>query len=470
MPVMQLDFDLHAQPPKPPEPKIHSVGEITRRIRQLLEGGIGAAWVEGEISNLRVQSSGHRYFTLKDSSSQLPCVLFSRDASALRGVNIADGMQVQVYGELSVYEPRGQYQMIVRTVHARGAGALQARFEALKKKLADEGLFDQDRKRPIPPFPATIGVITSPTGAAIRDFLTILHRRQPAIRIIINPVRVQGTGAAAEIAEAIRLFGRSQELGFPTPDVLVVTRGGGSLEDLWEFNEESVARAIAESRIPVVSAVGHEIDFTIADFAADLRAPTPSGAAEFLAADRKDILAQVNRDAARLNRAILNRFDLLTSQVAALRQSPLFREPQRRIAELRQTMDRMFASLSTAPAIAAERRKASLHALAERLSHLSPRHAIQERKNVTELLGRRASEAVARRIAEEKSRVERLGAVIATLSPTATLQRGFSMTLDAQGNPLKSATEVEPGMRLRTKFHDGEVESTALTPPSSGNK
>jgi len=269
-------------PAAPDEPVVLSVGQLTRRITGLLEGGIGSVWVEGEISNLRRQSSGHCYFTLKDEESQLSCVLFARSAAGK--TDLRDGLQVQLHGKISVYKPRGQYQLVVRLVQSKGEGMLQALFVELKRRLAQGGLFDQERKNPLPRFPRRIGVVTSPTGAAIRDFLHVLHRRHAGVRVVIPPVRVQGKGAAAEIAAAVSEFSRGGDAIGPV-DVIVVTRGGGSLEDLWEFNEESVARAIAASAIPVVSAVGHEIDFSIADFVADFRAPTPIAAAEILAAD-----------------------------------------------------------------------------------------------------------------------------------------------------------------------------------------
>ena len=255
--------------------KVLSVSELTGAVRALLEKQIGTVWVSGEITNLRAQSSGHIYFTLKDAGAQLGCVLFSREKVAQRDL-LADGQKVLLQGEVTVYEARGQYQLIVRDVELQGVGALQVAFEKLKQKLAAEGLFAAERKRPLPKFPARIGLITSPTGAAIRDVLHVVQRRNPALEIILAPARVQGQGAAEEIAEAIRTLN-----AFNSPlDLILVTRGGGSLEDLWAFNEEIVARAIFESAIPIVSAVGHEIDFTIADFVADARAATPSAAAE----------------------------------------------------------------------------------------------------------------------------------------------------------------------------------------------
>lgn len=464
---MQLDFDLHGKPASPPEPKIHTVAEITRRVRDLIERGVGEVWVEGEISNLRRQASGHQYFTLRDASSQLACVLFAGAAAGLRSLKLADGQNVQVYGGVSVYEARGQYQMIVRLVQNRGEGALQARFEALKRALAAEGLFDPDRKRPLPKFPRRVGLVTSPTGAAIRDFLNVLHRRHPGIEVLINPVRVQGKGAAAEIARAVREFGETEKLGLPAVDVIVVTRGGGSIEDLWEFNEEAVARAIAESAIPVVSAVGHEIDFTIADFAADLRAATPSAAAELLAADRVAVLARLRQDAGRLTGACRGRLDLLAARLETLRNSPLFREPARRVRDLRLTLDRQADILERQASFALERRRRVVENLFARLAARSPAQAIREVRHAAEISRRRMEEVVGREMTSRRTRLERTRGILEALNPAATLARGYTITLDETGHPLISAANVSEGASLRTRFHDGEVASTAakhLTP------
>src|SRR3954469_5403375 len=271
--------------------KVFTVGELTRQIRGALETRFGAVWVQGEVSNFRLQPSGHRYFTLKDQRAAISCVVF-RNTLPPTAPPIADGAQVQVYGSVSVFEPRGQYQLNVQILQTRGAGLLQAKFEALKRKLEAQGLFDSARKRPLPKFPKRIGIVTSPSGAAIRDMLNVLRRRAPNVEILISPVRVQGIGASAEIATAIRELATPNRAWEPL-DLIVIARGGGSIEDLWEFNEEIVARAIFHSALPVVSAVGHEIDFTIADFVADLRAPTPSAAAELIVPDATDLIRRV---------------------------------------------------------------------------------------------------------------------------------------------------------------------------------
>src|SRR6202045_602372 len=272
---MQLATDLFPQ-----STKIFTVAELTRSIRGTLETKFGAVWVQGEISNYKLHPSGHQYFRLKDQRAQISCVIL-RNAMAPLREPIVDGAQVQVYGNVSVFEARGQYQLSVQILQQQGFGVLQAKFDALKRKLDAEGLFAAERKQPLPKFPRRIGIVTSPSGAAIRDMLNVLKRRAPWLQILISPVRVQGTGAATEIAVAIRELAMPSTVWAPL-DLIVVTRGGGSIEDLWEFNEEIVARAIADARVPIVSAVGHEIDFTIADFIADLRAPPPSAAAELI--------------------------------------------------------------------------------------------------------------------------------------------------------------------------------------------
>src|SRR6266704_1222231 len=297
---MQRTTDLFPQ-----TSKVFTVSELTRNIRGTLQSKFGAVWVQGEISNYKLHPSGHQYFTLKDQRAQIACVIW-RDTMAPLRQPLADGAQVQIYGMVTVFEARGQYQLNVQILQPRGVGLLQAKFVALKRKLEAEGLFAPERKRPLPKFPRRIGIITSPTGAAIRDMLNVLRRRAPWLQILINPVRVQGTGAAQEIAVAIREFAMSNE-AFAPLDLIVVTRGGGSIEDLWEFNEEIVARAIFNSAVPIVSAVGHEIDFTICDFVADLRAPTPSAAAELIVPDIASLRRHMDNCARALGRELFNR-------------------------------------------------------------------------------------------------------------------------------------------------------------------
>ena len=462
---MQLDFDLKgtsSRPkpdPKPAAPTVLTVTALTRKVRGLLEEGIGEVWVEGEVSNLRRQSSGHAYFTLKDAGSQIACVLFAGQTAQLRGMNFTDGVHVQIQGSLTVYEPRGNYQIIVRRIQEKGVGALQAKFEELKRRLDAEGLFDPARKRPLPKFPRRIGVVTSPTGAAIHDFLNVLHRRQRGIEVVIFPVKVQGKGAAAGIAEAIRLLGDPSATGLPPFDVLVVTRGGGSLEDLWEFNEEAVARAVAASTVPVVSAVGHEIDFSICDFAADFRAPTPSAAAEILSADSAELIDKLRHLAARLRRPVLTRLDGIRSQLHAFERTALFLEPRRILLEKKQTLDRLREDLQSTADSAPDRLRFALERHARILAGHSPHLRISELSRRIaahrDSLERRAES----RLRNEKSLLDRNAAMLRALNPSSALARGYTITMDETGRILRSASEAMATAELTTRFQDGEIKS-----------
>jgi exodeoxyribonuclease VII large subunit len=440
----------------PDEPVVLSVGQLTRRITGLLEGGIGTVWVEGEISNLRRQSSGHSYFTLKDEESQLSCVLFARSAAGK--TELRDGIQVQLHGKISVYQPRGQYQLVVRLVQSKGEGMLQARFEELKRRLAEEGLFDQERKKPLPRFPRRIGVVTSPTGAAVRDFLNVLHRRHPGLRVVIHPVRVQGKGAAAEIAAAVSEFSRGGDAIGPV-DVIVVTRGGGSLEDLWEFNEESVARAIADSAVPVVSAVGHEIDFSIADFVADFRAPTPSAAAEILAADGGELLDRCRSLVGRIGREAMAVLQGHAAGEHRLSSSALFREPLRRLEEVRQTMDRAEDDLAGLMNRRIEGAKAGLATAGALLSAANPAQLLSVARQRLSSMRDQLDGQTGRRLERDRGRLDRVSAALAALSPEATLARGFSITRTAEGKVITSASQVKKGDCILTQLAEGAIES-----------
>ncbi len=452
---MQLDFDLRSGP-LPKGECILTVSAVTRKVRDLLEAQLSDVWVEGEVSNLRRQSSGHVYFTLKDAGSQLACVMFAGQAAQLRGLRFEDGVQVQVFGSLGVYEPRGQYQLIARKVRAVGAGALQAKFEELKARLAAEGLFDAARKRPLPKFPARIGVVTSPTGAAIRDFLHVLHRRQKGVQVVIHPVRVQGRGAAAEIAAAISEL--SGGIAGPV-DVIVVTRGGGSLEDLWEFNEEAVARAIVASAVPVVSAVGHEIDFTISDFAADVRAPTPSAAAEILSADAADLLGRLAQFRDRLAHLAGREVAAWRTALDSLARTALFSEPARVLRERRITLDRSEADLRGAlEGVVSERRRFLESASADLFRQNPARHVADSLARFQ--LARQRMEFLARAaITAGRSHSDRLAALLGALDPLGALARGYTLTTDADGRPVSSARSLQAGDKLRTRFADGTVAS-----------
>jgi len=417
--------------------KVFSVSELTRQIRGTLETKFSAVWVQGEISNYKLQPSGHQYFTLKDQRAQIACVIW-RDAMAPLRQPLIDGAQVQVYGTVTVYETRGQYQLSVQILQPRGVGLLQAKFEALKRKLETEGLFSQERKRPLPEFPRRIGIVTSQSGAAIRDMLNVLRRRAPWLQILINPVRVQGSGAAQEIAVAIRELAMPNE-AFAPVDLIVVTRGGGSIEDLWEFNEEIVARAIFHSAVPIVSAVGHEIDFTICDFVADLRAPTPSAAAELIVPDIVDLQRQIARCSRTLGRQLLNRL----------------RDAQQRLDHARETLQRCLAHKIDGY------KRGLFHALRV-LRARSPVRELMMRRNRFADLHRRLVACPARLIENARHRFNRIEGMLRVLAPDATLRRGYSITMTDPGQIIRTTAEVRSKMKIRTRVSDGEFDSEIL--------
>ncbi len=348
------------------EKHIFTVSELTKLIRGMLENSFPALWVEGEISNCTYHSSGHMYFSLKDAGSVVQCAMFKRSNEKLK-FKLKDGMKVISFGKISVYEPRGSYQLIVEEVEPKGIGALQLQFQQLKEKLQKEGLFDQAHKVPIPNLPTKIGIVTSPTGAAIRDILNIARRRFSNIEIILYPVRVQGAGSRDEIATAIRDFNT-----FGTIDVMIVGRGGGSLEDLWAFNEEVVARAIYDSEIPVISAVGHEIDYTIADFVADLRAPTPSAAAELVIPKKEDLIAAINTHTTRLRNGLTNMVDMLAQKLVRLRESYALKQPLKLVEQYEQMIDDLRKDLAIRVDHLVQMRGQDFNMLAQKLEVLSP--------------------------------------------------------------------------------------------------
>lgn len=435
----------------PKTPEVLSVSDLTRKVRAVLERNIGVLWVEGEIANFRKQASGHQYFTLKDERSQVSCVLFAR--TSLKQVALCDGMQVQIRGTLSVYEPRGQYQMVVSLVQPAGMGLLQAKFEALKRKLQAEGLFE--RKRPLPQFPKAIGIVTSPTGAAVRDMLNILHRRAPWVEIVINPVRVQGRGAAQEIAAAVEEFNRAGALGLPKVDVIVVARGGGSAEDLWEFNEEVLARAIYASGIPVVSAVGHEIDFSISDFVADLRAPTPSAAAELIVPDAPELKRRLDHMGVIMRRCLTELLSRWRTRLAYVERSVLFREPRQRLLQLQQQLDlareRLDGNLGDR-VTAAKHRVHQLHAA---LRQHRPDQILQLRKRELASLLERLVKTTSSHMDAASQRTRELEGMLRVLAPQATLERGFSITQNEAGEVICSKAQIAPGQRITTRVKDG---------------
>lgn len=474
----QWDFgELFPPEPKTPERKILSVAELTGQIRRLLEKQVGQVWVTGEVTNLRVQSSGHIYFTLKDVNAQLSCVLFRGESVAHREL-LQDGQKLLLQGDVTVYEARGQYQMIVRAVELQGIGALQIAFEKLKQKLQAEGLFAQGRKRSLPRFPQRIGLVTSPTGAAIRDVLHVVRRRHPGLEIILAPCRVQGDGAAREIAAAIRLLNaysqsvqrlasseiKAEELPLQRSnvseplDLILITRGGGSLEDLWAFNEEVVARAVFESAIPVVSAVGHEIDFTISDFVADFRAATPSAAAEIITEGAFSSCEFVSDSARRIRQLFQQQMDSKAYELSQLGQRLARVHPRRRFNDWLQRLDDLQGSLLRCAKTGTRQQRVQLRNASERLARVRPRQLLRQRRELLEQEIQRLQEQMRHRFSERESQLETLQTRLRLLGPEQVLARGYSITSDAvSGKVLRNAAEIKPGQRLRTRLKTGEV-------------
>ena len=420
-------FDRAASGPAAEPPRAESVTEFTRRLKQLLETGVRPTWVRGEVSNLRAQASGHVYFSLKDAGAQLSAVLFRGDALR-QTVKLRDGLQVIVYGEVSVYEARGQYQLIVRVVVDDGVGRLQREFEALKGRLAAEGLFAAERKKPIPTMPLTVGFITSPTGAAVQDFARIVMRRKWCGRVIVLPAKVQGEGSAMDMIAMLRL---AQQLKIF--DLLVIGRGGGSLEDLWAFNEEPLVRAVAECTLPIISAVGHEIDFTLCDFAADLRAETPSAAAELITSHFVDCGERVRQAEEAL-------WTLVTAGL------------QQATADVAHAKSRL--RLLT-PAAQIEQGYLRIDDLANRLGS-ALRHSTQARRQeLGELRGALAQHSPEKRVQIESHRLLALWKRLQAASPASVLNRGFVILRDEAGRPVVRRTAVHKGQRLNAEFGDG---------------
>ena len=427
-------------------------------MKNLLEIEIGDIWVGGEISNLRRQASGHCYFTLKDEGAQISCVLFRGNAARAKA-RPEDGMQVRLFGEVSVYEARGQMQLVVKQVEDAGLGDLQAKFEALKRKLDAEGLFDPEYKKPLPKFPKVVGLVTSPTGAALQDILNILTRRAPWVQPVLYPVRVQGKGAEREIASAIQLLGEPEENDLPRVDVIISGRGGGSLEDLWNFNEEVVARAIHACPIPVVSAVGHEIDFTIADFAADVRAPTPSAAAELVVPDAVELRSKTARVVSAMQRSLESRLKHDAAILRAARRALMPRDSERALREPVLELDRA--------------RQMFVDAAYERLDRLGNRireskllynahHPEQSIRRKTERLSNltiRLKRAVNEKLVHTGERLARIAALVETLGPQATFARGFSVTMNTEGEIIRDASTLEKGDVITTRLAEGKVDS-----------
>jgi exodeoxyribonuclease VII large subunit len=441
-----------------PSRRIWPVRELVGQVRELVEQEYGDVWVEGEISNFRPAPSGHVYFTLKDADAQLPVVLFRRQAMLLR-FRPEDGLHVLVRGRVSVYEQRGQMQLVAETMEPVGAGSLQLAFEQLKARLKAEGLFDAVRKHPLPAFPRTVGIVTSPTGAVIRDFLNIVSRRHSGLSVLLCPVSVQGDSAPAEVEAAINELNASGLV-----DVIVLARGGGSLEDLAAFNSERVARAIAWSSLPVVSAIGHETDFTIADFVADLRAPTPSAAAELITEAQHKIAEHLATQSHRLARAA--RFQLLQAR-QRLTRLPVSRAEGRMntlLHRLAQRLDDLSLRLEAAQSSQLRQRQRAVAELAAAVLRHDPRQGLAKARERLATCRTRLDRTLERMVHASAARLSALDARLHSLSPLAVLERGYALVLDAAGGVVRSTNQIAAGDQLTTRLADGDfisrVEST----------
>lgn len=430
------------------EREVLTVSQLNARARRLLEEVFPQVWVEGELSNLARPSSGHMYFTLKDSGAQVRCALFRQNAARVR-MDLRDGLLVRARGRVSLYEGRGDYQMILDSLEPAGDGALRQAFEALKLKLQNEGLFAAERKRPLPSHPARIGVITSPSGAAVRDIISVFGRRAPFIELVISPTAVQGREAAPQIVQALE---RADRAGF---DALILARGGGSLEDLWPFNEEMVARAVAACRTPIVSAVGHETDVSISDFVADLRAPTPSAAAELLSPDTPAMLRQLERFQRQLQQCMRTRLGQDRLRLEGLRRR--LRHPGERLAQQSQKLDELDMRLQRAWRHRLEQRQLQLHNLQGRLQHQHPRRLLHLLHERLALLQQRLPRAMEQQLQQRRQRLESTAQGLHLISPLATLGRGYSILLNQQGQAVRRQQDARPGERLQARLAEGQL-------------
>ena len=439
--------------------EVLTVSLLNQRARHLLEDVFPQVWVEGEISNLARPSSGHVYFTLKDASAQVRCALFRSSAARVRQA-LRDGLAVKVRGKVSLFEGRGDYQMILDTVEPAGDGALRLAFEALKDKLAAEGLFAAEGKRALPAHPQRIGIVSSPSGAVIRDIISVFRRRAPQVELTLVPTAVQGREATAQIVRALELADRQ---GF---DALILARGGGSLEDLWCFNEEAVARAVAACATPIVSAVGHETDVSIADFVADVRAPTPSAAAELLAPDSSDLQRRLDSLQRRLTLRMQHLLAARQMQLEGLRRR--LRHPGERLRQQAQRLDELELRLQRAMALRLQTASERLARLDTRLAGQHPERLLGLLRQRLEHLGQRLPRAIQAGLRERRQRLEATVQTLQVVSPLATLGRGYSILLDDRGRAVRRAADTVPGQRLSAKLHEGElalrVEASSATP------
>lgn len=432
-------------------PRALSVSELNHQARHLLEASFLQVWVEGELSSFARPSSGHWYFSLKDKKCQVRCAMF-RGANQRLRTPPREGDQIRIRGKVTLYENRGDFQIVVEHMEPAGLGPLQQAFDALKMKLQNEGLFDPARKKPLPATPRHIGVITSPTGAAIHDILTVLARRCPAIPVTLYPTAVQGEAATANIVRAIEQAQRHN-----VADVLIIGRGGGSLEDLWCFNEEAVARAIASCTLPTVSAVGHEVDVTIADFVADLRAPTPSAAAEKISPDQKDWLRRLDEQQVRLSQSARRQLQRMEVQLSHL--SARLRDPRRELQEKAQRMDELDIRLHQSIRQKLEQQQVRANHLGRRLSAQSPGRTLANSQNQVAQLQQRLNTIMQQHLKQQREQLQHLGQTLHVVSPLATLGRGYAIVKDDQGQIIRSAGQVRAGQSIRAHLGCGSVEA-----------
>ena len=430
-----------------PAHDVLSVSELNRLARQLLEEGVPPAWISGEISNLTLAASGHAYFSLKDASAQLRCVMFRNRVAAL-GLKLREGLQVELKGQVTLYEARGDFQINVETLRTAGLGRLFEAFERLKARLAAEGLFATERKRPLPAHPRAIGIVTSPAAAALRDVVTTLRRRMPSIPVVLYPAPVQGDGAAARLAEAVAAANRRNEV-----DVLIVCRGGGSIEDLWAFNEEVLARAVAASRLPVISGVGHETDFTICDFVADQRAPTPTAAAELVSPNREQLLLNTEMGRRRLERAWARLFTDKTQQLDYLARRLV--HPREKLQRQTERLHSLEARLKERLTTLLEARRWAVERAAHRLERQRPDVAV--RYAALGHAADRLARGVHQLIHRHQGKIERLDATLAALNPEAVLNRGYAIVQKRDGTPVKSPAQLRHGEAVTLRLAEGDA-------------
>ncbi len=450
----------------PPNANIFTVSRLNTTVRQLLENEMGLVWLSAEISNFTQPASGHWYFTLKDDGAQVRCAMF-RNGNRRVTFRPQHGQQVLVRANITLYEPRGDYQLIIESMHPAGEGLLQQQFEQLKAKLAQEGLFEPGHKKPLPQPAKQVGVITSATGAALHDVLRVLHRRDPSLPVVIYPTAVQGVDAPAAVVRAIELANQRAEC-----DVLIVGRGGGSLEDLWSFNDERVARAIFASRIPVVSAVGHETDVTIADFVADLRAPTPSAAAEIVSRNQLELLRQLQSQQQRLEMAMDYYLARQQRGFSRLDHRLQQQHPQLRLARQQTALFRLQQRLSEAMEVRLRNASRQQDRLSQRLAQQQPQQRLYLAQQNLQSWHYRLQQSMEKLLNRDKNRFGQLAAQLEGVSPLATLARGFSVTTDNAGQVVKKTRQLSNGDLLRTRLDDGWVESqvTQLIPEKPKRK